>query len=456
MWVLWRYILKEHIGPFIFANCVITLVFVLNLVFRELPRILSRGLGFTLVVEFFFLNLAWIVALAVPMAVLVAALMAFGRLSGDNEITAMKASGISVLRIMTPVLFMAVVLALFLVWFNNAVLPEFNHRARLLASDIARKRPTLTLEAGVLYRDLPNYTLLVQNIVETPDTAYVDSVFIDDNSEPNASKFITADRGKIYLNPRNGQLTLILYDGIMYELNLDKMEEYRQLRFPKQVLSIMVPDMVMERSNSEYRGDREKSAGMMRIEISDNSRETQAALGRMSEKIMRFWNTWLPQPPESLDRKHSAPEFPLRLSRILTEHQRLRQELAAEKTFIDGLKRKNYELSVEVHKKYSIPFACIIFVLIGAPLGMMARKGSMAMAAGISFGFFLLYWATLIGGEELADKGLVSPFMAMWLANLIVGVGGIYLLLQAIHEGAILSVRNLKSLWRGMTERWRT
>ncbi|HQI49036.1 MAG TPA: LptF/LptG family permease, partial [bacterium] len=284
MFVLWRYIIKEHIGPFVFAICVITLVFILNLVFRELPRILSRGLEFSLILEFFMLNMAWIVALAVPMAVLVAALMAFGRLSGDNEIVAMKANGVSVLRMIFPVLLCAAGLALFLVWFNNSVLPDFNHRARLLASDIARKRPTLSLEAGVLYRDLPNYTLLVQNIVETPDTAYVDSVYIDDNSNPNSSTFITADRGKIYLNRRNGQLSLILFDGVMYKLNLEEMEQYQQLRFPKQVISISVPDMVMERSDSEYRGDREKSAAMMREEVGQNRKEIAAAVARMQAK----------------------------------------------------------------------------------------------------------------------------------------------------------------------------
>lgn len=453
MWVLWRYILKEHIGPFIFANCVITLVFILNLVFRELPRILSRGLEFGLVLEFFFLNLAWIVALAVPMAVLVATLMAFGRLSGDNEIVAMKASGISILRIMTPVLAMAAVLCVFLIWFNNQVLPEFNHRARLLASDIARKRPTLALEAGVLYRDLPNYTLLVQRIVETPDTAYVDSVYIDDNSDPNASKFITADHGKIYLNKRNGQLTLILYDGWMNELDLEKKEHYRQLRFPKQVMSIMVPDMVMERSNSEYRGDREKSSQMMRGEIRDNRKEIATAHGRMTDKIAQAFARYLPPAPGEHQKIKAVKSLPIRLSSTLNELQQLKQELSSEKNFIEGMERKNYELLVEVHKKYSIPFACLIFVLIGAPLGMMARKGSMAMAAGISFGFFLLYWATLIGGEELADNRLISPFMAMWLANLIVGIGGIYLVFHAIHEGALLNNLNFKGFWNRLWHR---
>ncbi|HOT97518.1 MAG TPA: LptF/LptG family permease [bacterium] len=442
MFVLWRYIIKEHIGPFVFAICVITLVFILNLVFRELPRILSRGLEFSLILEFFMLNMAWIVALAVPMAVLVAALMAFGRLSGDNEIVAMKANGVSVLRMIFPVLLCAAGLALFLVWFNNSVLPDFNHRARLLASDIARKRPTLSLEAGVLYRDLPNYTLLVQNIVETPDTAYVDSVYIDDNSNPNSSTFITADRGKIYLNRRNGQLSLILFDGVMYKLNLEEMEQYQQLRFPKQVISISVPDMVMERSDSEYRGDREKSAAMMREEVGQNRKEIAAAVARMQAKTEGYFSRYLPDlelDPVGSKGRERPITLPLQLAPLLAENQRLRQELSADNNFIDGLDRKNYQLLVEIHKKYSIPVACLVFVLIGAPLGMMARRGSMTMAAGLSFGFFLLYWASLIGGEELADNQIISPFVAMWLADLLVGAVGLYLLLSAVRESTLFN-----------------
>lgn len=442
MFVLWRYIIKEHIGPFVFAICVITLVFILNLVFRELPRILSRGLEFGLILEFFALNMAWIVALAVPMAVLVAALMAFGRLAGDNEIVAMKASGVSVLRMVFPVLVCAAGLALFLVWFNNSVLPDFNHRARLLASDIARKRPTLSLEAGVIYRDLPNYTLLVQNIVETPDTAYVDSVYIDDNSNPNSSTFITADHGKIYLNRRNGQLSIILFDGVMYELNLEQMEHYRQLRFPKQVISISVPDMVMERSDSEYRGDREKSAAMMREEVRQNQKEIADAVARMQAKTQPYLTRYLPalEPDPGGSKGREGPiALPLQLAPLLAENQRLQQELSADNSFVEGLNRKNYQLLVEIHKKYSIPVACLVFVLVGAPLGMMARRGSMAMAAGLSFGFFLLYWASLIGGEELADNQIISPFMAMWLADLLVGAAGIYLLIYAVRESTLIN-----------------
>ena len=136
MFILWRYILREHIGPFIFGLSIITLFLLLNLVFRELGSIISRGLNISVIAEFILLNMAWMLALSVPMAVLIATLMAFGRLSGDGEITAMKAGGVSIVTILKPVFLASILLALFLLWFNNHVLPDANYRTKLLSSDI--------------------------------------------------------------------------------------------------------------------------------------------------------------------------------------------------------------------------------------------------------------------------------------------------------------------------------
>jgi lipopolysaccharide export system permease protein len=462
VFTLWRYILKEHIGPFIFANCVIILVFLLNLVFRELGRILSRGLAFSLIMEFFFLNMAWIIALAVPMAVLISSLMAFGRLSGDNEIVAMKAGGVSILNIIFPVFIVSIFLAIFLIWFNNHVLPDFNHRARLLASDIARKRPTISLEPGVIYRDLPGYNLLVQKIKERPDTSYATSVFIEDNSDPNKSKIIFAESGKIFVNHSAGLLIMILYDGEMHELELERMEQYRKLYFPKQVISISVPDIVLNRSESEYRGDREKSAQTMLGEVRNNEKTIAERKAQIRKIIAAHFNRYLPvmeshqtaeEAPTSgkpiTEKVLPGPENPARLTlqSIAQAHQQLRQQLEGESNVTANLERANYVLLVEIHKKYSIPVACIVFVLVGAPLGIMARRGGLAVAGGISFGFFLLYWASLIGGEELADNQFISPFMAMWLANILVGIGGIYLVFHSIHEATFINWTAISSFF---------
>lgn len=433
MRILWRYILKEHIGPFVFSMCVITLLFILNLVFKDLSRILSKGLGLGVVLEFFALQLAWIIAMAGPMSVLVATVMAFGRLSGDQEITALKAGGIGVPSMMMPVLLAAALLTLFMIWFNNNVLPDVNHRARLLATDIYRKRPTLNIEAGVIFRDLPDYTMRVQNIVQIADTAFVDSIFIDDNRSPNSSKVIFADHGAIWFDSQAEMLLLTLYDGEMHELDLLKMEQYRKLSFPKQIISIPVSDMALQRSQSEARGDREKSASMMLAEITENQKEVERYRRQLSvlikEHLARYLNF-------SAADSGATPEKrgPWSLERLTTEHARLQQQTSGQATTISHLERKNSSLMVEVHKKYSIPVACIVFVLIGAPLGITARRGSLAMAGGISFSFFLLYWAALIGGEELADKQIISPFSAMWTANILVGIAGLYMVFHATFE----------------------
>ena len=462
MFTLWRYIIKEHISPFIFAISVITLVFLLNLVFRELGRILSKGLGFGLILEFFFLNMAWIIALAVPMAVLVATLMAFGRLSGDSEITAMKAGGIGIFHMILPVLIVSFFLAGFLVWFNNNVLPDFNHRTRLLASDIARKRPTINLESGVVMKDIPDINILVQKIKEAPDTSYVETIFIEDNRTQNKSKYIFAKRGKIFTSSNTGYMFMTLYDGEMHELDLEKMEQYTRLNFPEQKLSIRVPNMALERSDSEYRGDREKSAQMMRVEVRENEGLLEDRYERIDQLISSYFDRHLPltDPPgeenkKSVDRKilqdNTKSKTAIKakyIEKIRQDNLRTRQQITAEMNIINNYERANYTLMVEVHKKYSIPFACIVFVLVGAPLGIMSRKGNLAVAGGISFGFFLLYWASLIAGEELADNQIISPFIAMWLADIVVGAGGVYLVIHSIHEATFINWTSIQDFFQ--------
>jgi lipopolysaccharide export system permease protein len=112
---------------------------------------------------------------------------------------------------------------------------------------------------------------------------------------------------------------------------------------------------------------------------------------------------------------------------------------------------------VEIYKKYAIPVACIVFILIGAPLGTMTKKGGFGIAASISLFFFLIYWACLIGGEKLADRSLLSPFMGMWIANILLGIAGIILTYKTVKETVTLDFSWLKKLlpkqWREIQEK---
>ncbi len=418
-----KYVLREHLGPFIFALIVIDSVFILNLVFRQLGKFLSKGIQFDVIVEFLFLNLAWMVALSVPMAVLSATIMAFGRLSAEHEITALKASGVSLSKIVLHVLAAGFLLCFGLIWFNNHVLPDFNHRARMLAVDIARKKPMINLNAGVLYTDIPDYSILAQRVAERNDISYVDSIVIDDQSNQNTVKTIVANRAELFMDEKTGLLEVTLFEGQAHELDITKPESLKKIDFPKHIIRIPMDASLLRRTESGYRGDREKSASALMEGVMQSRKRIEERQQKITEIVRKKFQQYVFE--EDANRSLDA---------AIRDHKQLLRQIRSELNMIKSYDRSSKVYLVEYHKKYSIPAACVVFILIGAPLGILIRRSGWPMAAGISLAFFLLYWAFLIGGEILADRQLISPFFAMWNPNFLVGGIGILLVIYTIRE----------------------
>jgi lipopolysaccharide export system permease protein len=157
MKIIARYVLKEHIAPFFFAFLTITFLLIIDFVPRIIDRVIDKDLEVLVVLELIALNLAWMLALSIPMSVLVATLMAFGRLSADFEITAIKASGINLLHVLVPLLLVGSIITFGMIQFNDKVLPDINKKARTLLGDIQAMRPTLIFESGVFITDIPGY-----------------------------------------------------------------------------------------------------------------------------------------------------------------------------------------------------------------------------------------------------------------------------------------------------------
>ncbi len=445
MFIITKYILKEHVGPFIFGLMTIVLIFLLNIVFRDLGRLLGKGLSIGVILEFFVLNLAWIVALAIPMSVLIATLMAFGRLSSDNEITALKASGVNLYWLITPVLIAAGLLAVGMERFNNCVLPDFNHRVRLLYSDISKKRPTLTLEPHVFFNEIPNYTLFVRNIKENGNL--LEGIIINDHSDSRYSKTIIAEKGHVRFSREQEKMVLSLFNGEVHEVELKDLKNYRRLKFQRQVISIPVPNMVLKRSNSQYRGNREKSASMMRADIKRDMKAIEFRENRIREIVRQDLVRIFPETLWNGEVRKEKEDFFLSNYLRWEDIRRIEslcQEIHGERSVIHGYRRSVSALRVEIHKKYSIPVACIIFVLVGAPLGIMARQGGLITGGGLSLVFFLIYWIFLIGGEQLADRRIIGPVVAMWAPNFIVGIGGIFLVVKSVREVTFIPWESLR------------
>lgn len=456
MKVLTKYIIKEHLPPFFMAMGVLTFLFLANFLVREIDRLLGKGLSVWVILEFISLHLMWILALSIPMAVLVSILMSYGRLSADNEITAMRSSGISFLTIIRPSLIFGIVVCIFMIYFNNHILPDFNHRARLLSSDIYRKKPDLSIEPGYFIDGMPDYSMLVKE----NKNGLLKDVLIYSKGNKEVQTTIKAKTGSLAVE--GDQIVLTLYNGEIHEVNTKDLSNYRRIDFNKHVITIPAPDMMLRRHDSERRGDREMSAQMMLDRVSE-IRERMAVSQNVIRENLES-DVGLDIPPTKRRRLSKivklSPDSILAmrtdsLAQVASEQRMLRkkiragqQRINAQLNIIQGYRRQIYMYMVEVHKKYSIPVACIVFVLIGAPLGIMARHGGLAVGAGFSLFFFLIYWAGLIGGEELANRLIISPFIAMWTPNIVVGSLGLWLTIRTARERSTIHWDWLQKLRR--------
>lgn len=444
------YIIKRHVGPFIFSFVVLTFIFLLQFLMQFMDQIVGKGLTLTVILELIVFNLAWIVVLAVPMSVLVSVLMAFGGLSANNEITAMKGAGVSLVRMMLPVLVVSIAVFYLLVVFDNDVLPNANHRAKTLMIDIRRKKPTFTIEPGQFSQEIDGYSILVRRTV--PNSTQLYDVTVFDFSDPQKFRTITGDSGNVGFSPDLKRVVMTLYNGEIDVFDNSQPAVYQKVRFQKQQFVIKAEGFAFEQSSEEAfgRGDRELSADSMRAIVA----QLQKNVDDLKTQLNNYLTgeiTGLIYPPTNRIMVNSggdSSEVYAQLNSRITSTASLTSSLL---TSIDVTERQIYAYRVEIQKKYSIPFAAIVFVFLGAPLGMMARRGNFGVSASLSLLFFLIYWAFLITGEKLADRELLSPFMAMWLANIVLGFLGIVLTIRVSKESVII---DWSAIARHLPKRW--
>lgn len=441
------HILRAHAGPFVFSLATLMFIFLLQFVMKFIDQLVGKGLSWWVISELIALNLAWMVVLAVPMAVLVATLMAFGSMSATNEITAVKASGMSLYKMMTTIIIAAVILTYLMIQFNNNVLPVANHRAKALIIDIRRTKPTMTIVAGLFSQEVQGYSILARRTFERSNDLV--GVTIYDYTDPTMNVVVTAERGTVSFTPDYRKLVMDLYDGEIHQMAINEPDNYRRVRFSRHRIVMNAEGFEFERSGDGTftRSDRELSAREMEVivdSLAEANAETEAQVFHSREHRNPFGSrVRLPKSATSLT--DSVLERQAR-SLALNRQRGILSTIDNQIMLIGYNRKQMNEYLVEIHKKYAIPFACLVFVFIGAPLGIMARRGTFGIAATLSLGFFLLYWASLIGGEKLADRGFIPPWVGMWMANMVLAILGAYLTIRATRETPTLSFAQLRVL----------
>lgn len=436
-----RYIIKKLIGPFLFGTFTIMFVFLLQFLMKTADNLIGKGLGFWVIVKLIVFNLSWMLVLAIPMGILGMVLMAYGSMTQDNEFTILKSSGVSLIRLMVPSFLVSVLLCIFLIWFNNAVLPDTNYQAKILMYDISRTKPTLKLEANVFSNQIPNYSIMARRVSKTNNEIY--DVLIYDYTNPFQINLITANKANIYFTPDNKKMIFDMEDGEIHQHINQQNNSYRRIYFKRHKIAVDAEQFTFEQSGPGLpRGDRELSAGEMQ-KIVDSLKILRSNVEKEFQPLIKIYNQELFETKLSnSNQKYSPPSNPTFLAlnsfrNKLTNFENLNRR-------IEYFTSEIYKYEVEIHKKYAIPFACIVFVLVGAPLGVLTRRGSFGVAASISLFFFLLYWICLIGGEKLADRRLLNPFLGMWIANFIIGLLGILLTYRMNKEQIMIDFSYFK------------
>lgn len=441
MKILSRYILKEHIAPFLFAFFTITFLLVIDYVPKITDSVMDKDISVWVALELLALNLAWMLALSVPMSALVATLMAFGRLTADFEITAIKSSGVNVLRILLPVLVAGSVLTFLMVEFNDNVLPDLNKKARELRGDISAMRPTLVFKSGIFISDIPGYLVLIDKIDHT--TSRVDGISITDTKNSSKPQIIIAEYGYLEMTEGNKNMLFTLYNGEVHSLDMKDPENYRKVDFENQIINVTGTGSELKRNESNYRSDRERSIDNM-IEVVNEAREQiQPRRDQINEAIDKpmsfiFADSFV-YDSDDLDDSTAFGVVRQSVNNLKRNVDRNNQQ-------INSHKKRMAQFNIEIQKKYSIPAAILAFILIGAPLGIMSKRKGMGVAITISIVLFVFYWGFLIAGEDIADRGLGSPFWAMWSANFLIGGIGLYLLYLVVSEKPLFSFFRKKQL----------
>ena len=438
MRLLTRYILKQLFMPFIFSLIIIVFVLFTQFLLRAIDRFIGKGLDIGTIFEYLFLNLGWISALAVPMAVLVAALMAFGQFSEDNEITAMRASGISFTTIVRPALVMGLLISIILILFNSFIMPEMNFKARMLSGDIYRKRPDLNIEPGYFMDDLPSYSMIIKD--KEGDVLKDVRIFSKGINESQTS--IHSKTGQ--LSTIDDAIILDLYNGEIHELDLNDYGNYRRIEFDKHKITIPADDLFLNRRDTTSRSDREMTIAMILEKRKSINDRLDIVKGRIGRALIRTGMDSLVPPSLEASQlllenyKNAFSADTSNSGDVIYRKEKdidvVSRQLTNEYNLLRSYAKSSNKYNVELHKKFSLPVASILFIMTGASLGVLFRKGGFTIATGLSFGFFLIYYILMIGGEDLADRTILTPMVGVWSPNIILLIIATYLMIHTVRE----------------------
>jgi len=443
------FLIKSFLGPFIATFFIAIFLLLMQFLWKYVDDLVGKGLDFDQIALLLFYASARFVPIALPIAMLLASVMVFGKLGEQYELVALKSAGISLPRILLPLTIFVFMLSYGSFLFSNYIMPIANLKNGSMIYDIQKKKPALNIKEGIFYKDIEGFSMKI-NEKNTSDNTLKDIIIYDHTSNNGNEKVIIAESGIMQLTPDEKFLELILYNGHSYIdiPNKKSKNPYRTTHFKEDLIRFDLASFSKTKNSEKlYKGH----YAML------NNKQLENAIDSLQLKIEEKKTTF---------NKNSIANYKTELeidsiialksfSPTQTKQQydiainKLNTLKSVTKSNNDDLEYRNIIVTkhkIEWHRKISLAVACFLLFLIGAPLGSIIRKGGFGIPVLVSVLFFILYHVLNMIGEKSAKDLSMQAYEGMWLANLVFVPIAIFLIYKAKNDAKLFDFSNLSIL----------
>jgi lipopolysaccharide export system permease protein len=450
-----RLILKSFIGPFIITFFIAFFVLMMQTLWKYIDDFVGKGLDFLTLAKFLWYASASMLTLAMPIAILISSIMTFGNLGESFELVAIKASGISLLRFMRPLVYVNILLCGITFLFANYVIPYSTLKFVTIYNDIRYKKPALDLKEGVFFTYIPNYAIKVGK--KESDGKHIKNVLLYDQTNNLQDNSVVAEKGVMQISKDKQFLEFNLQNGASYqekgELN-DTTTEYIRLEFEEYKVLFDLSALQMQNNSDSFYRKNYKMLSVNQLSKSlDSLNKISDSLNKKIDKslsssvVFNISDSLLAKPPILPNHKKYKNFDTLIIDslkttvfeRALSIAEGLKNNLEFDGKDLESRDSDIRFHQIEWHRKFSLSMACLVLFFIGAPLGSIIRKGGLGMPLVVAIIFFLIFHLLNTFGEKYVKQDIVPPYFGMWLAVIALIPVGFFFTYKAMHDSQLFN-----------------
>ena len=465
MKTIYKLILKSYIGPMVATFFIVIFILMMNFVWRYIDDLVGKGLDAAIIIELILYATVNMIQMGLPLAVLLATIMTMGNLGENYELLAMKSAGMSLLKIVRPLVIVVLFISVGSFFIINNLAPYSNRKMFSIIHDIQRQNQALEFQDGLFFNGIDNMSIRVER--QNPETKLLTGVLIYDNRSAGGDMTTTvADSGYIRLSEDKRYLLVTLFNGATYEHTRSSQwytkSTLRRHTFERQDGQIPMTGFDFERSDENLFTGSSQTLNIVELQSNIDSlemvvnRTTTAAYNPLLRDQIFTKDPDAISPPDTIFVDRSEKIYALNLLDsipTLTTRQKQRVYSNARQTAVSARNSFSFDESTskealnqlyrnknEWHRKLALPVSILIFFLVGAPLGAIIRKGGLGMPIVISVIFFVIYYIISMTGEKMAKEGTWSSMLGMWISSIVLFPLAVYLTRKATHDSALLDL----------------